>query len=118
MVDVTALCKRVIVIDHGKLVYDGDLTTLVKRVNPDKLVTLKLSRPVARGDVARFGEILDHTEAVTKLRVSSDRLRDVVAAAIAELPIADLTVEEPPLEDVMRELFAEVAERGDREAVQ
>jgi ABC-2 type transport system ATP-binding protein len=107
MVDVTALCKRVIVIDHGRLVYDGDLTSLVRTVNPDKLVTLKLSRPVERADVARLGEVLEHTEAVTKLRVASDRLRDVVASAIAQLPIADLTVEDPPLEDVMRQLFAE-----------
>jgi ABC-2 type transport system ATP-binding protein len=106
MVDVTALCPRVIVIDHGRLLYDGDLTSLVKRVNPDKLVALKLSRPVDREDVARFGEIVEHGEAVAKLRVTSDRVREVVSAALAGLPIADLTVEDPPLEDVMRQLFA------------
>jgi ABC-2 type transport system ATP-binding protein len=107
MVDVTALCRRVIVIDHGKLVYDGDLSSLVKRVNPDKLVSLKLSRPIAKEDVARFGEIVEHTEAVAKIRVTNDRLREVVTAALAGLPVADLTVEDPPLEDVMRQLFAE-----------
>jgi ABC-2 type transport system ATP-binding protein len=106
MVDVTALCPRVIVIDHGRLLYDGDLTSLVKRVNPDKLVALKLSKPVAREDVARFGEIVEHGEAVAKLRVTSDRVREVVSGALAGLPVADLTVEDPPLEDVMRQLFA------------
>jgi ABC-2 type transport system ATP-binding protein len=106
MVDVTALCPRVVVIDHGKLLYDGDLTSLVKRVNPDKLIALKLSRPVAREDVARFGDIVEHGEAVAKLRVTSDRVRDAVSGMLASLPIADLTVEDPPLEDVMRQLFA------------
>jgi ABC-2 type transport system ATP-binding protein len=106
MADVTALCPRVIVIDHGKLVYDGNLSSLVKRVNPDKLVSLKLARPVARDDVARFGEIVEHSDAVAKVRVTNDRVREVVTAALAGLPVLDLTVEDPPLEDVMRQLFA------------
>ena len=110
MVDVTALCPRVVVIDHGKLLYDGDLSSLVRRVNPDKLISLKLSRPVGRDDVARFGDIVEHTEAVAKLRVSSDKVRDVVSGVLAALPIADLTVEDPPLEDVMRQLFATKAD--------
>jgi ABC-2 type transport system ATP-binding protein len=115
MVDVTALCRRVIVIDHGRLLYDGDLSALVKRISPDKLVTLKLSRAVARADVERFGEVLEQTEAVTRLRVSSDRLREAVAGAIAALPIADLTVEDPPLEEVMRQLFSTSKAEADLE---
>ena len=114
MVDVTALCPRVVVIDHGRLLYDGDLTSLVKRVNPDKLVSLKLSKPVAREDVARFGEIVEHGEAVAKLRVTSDRVREVVSGALAGLPVADLTVEDPPLEDVMRQLFATRPDDGSK----
>jgi ABC-2 type transport system ATP-binding protein len=106
MVDVTALCPRVVVIDHGRLVYDGNLSSLVKRVSPDKLVSLKLSQPVTREDVARFGDVVEHTEAVAKVRVTSERLREVLSAVVAELPIADLTVEDPPLEDVMRQLFS------------
>jgi viologen exporter family transport system ATP-binding protein len=110
MVDVTALCPRVIVIDHGKLLYDGDLQSLVKRVNPDKLVSLKLSQPVAAADLARYGTVVEHEEAVAKLRVGQDQLRHVVTAVLAGLPVADLTVEDPPLEDVMRQLFAEQRE--------
>ena len=48
MDDVTALCPRVIVIDHGHLIYDGDLTALVRRVRPDKRITIRLSAPIER----------------------------------------------------------------------
>ncbi len=106
MVDVVALCPRVIVIDKGTLRYDGDLKSLVKRVNPDKLVTLKYSTPVERGDLARFGDVVAFSDTQAQVKVSQARVREV-AAALAHLPILDLTVEDPPLEEVMRQLFAQ-----------
>src|SRR5262249_48824925 len=85
MVDVTALCPRVIVIDHGRLLYDGDLSSLVRRVNPDKLVSLKLSQAVARADLERYGEVVEHDEGLARLRVSHDALRGVVSGVLANL---------------------------------
>jgi ABC-2 type transport system ATP-binding protein len=108
MVDVVALCPRVIVIDKGTLRYDGDLKSLVKRVNPDKMVTLKYSTPISKEDLERFGSVQVWSGTTATLRVAQDRLRDV-AGALSHLPILDLTVEDPPLEDVMRQLFAESA---------
>jgi ABC-2 type transport system ATP-binding protein len=107
MVDVTALCPRVIVIDQGKLLYDGDLSSLVRRVNPDKLVTIKLGQAVARADLERYGEIVEIDEGHARLRVGNAALRAVVSGILATLPVADLTVEDPPLEDIMRQVFAE-----------
>jgi ABC-2 type transport system ATP-binding protein len=106
MQDVTALCPRVIVIDQGKLLYDGDLKALVRRVNPDKLVTVKVSTPVAVADLERYGQIVEHDDAQARVRVTQEKLNGAVAGMLAALPIVDLTVEEPPLEDVMRQLFA------------
>jgi ABC-2 type transport system ATP-binding protein len=106
MVDVTALCPRVIVIDQGKLLYDGNLSSLVKRVNPDKLVALKLSKPVAREDLARFGEIVEHEDVVARVRVTHDAVRTVGAAALANLPVVALPVLDRPLAEVLRHLFA------------
>jgi ABC-2 type transport system ATP-binding protein len=106
MADVAALCPRVVVIDQGKLLYDGDLGALVKRIRPEKLVTLKLGKPVAAADIARFGHVVEHGDALVKLHVAEGALREAVAALLATLPVQDLTVEEPPLEEVMRQVFA------------
>jgi len=107
MADVTALCPRVIVIDKGKLKYDGDLEALVHRQSPDKRVNLKLARAVEAADLAKHGTIVEHDAAKVVLRVAQPALRDAVAAMLATLPVVDLTVEDPPLEEVMRQLFAE-----------
>jgi len=108
MDDVAALCPRVLVIDHGRLIYDGSLDELVRRVRPDKRVLLKLSRPVEARDLTKLGSIVSQTDAQAVLQVSQSELQGAVQRALAQLPVVDLTVEDPPLEEVMRELF----ERG------
>ena len=90
MDDVTALCPRVVVIDKGALTYDGDLSALVHRVRPNK-------RVLVRGEDGK-------QEALT---VPQAELTATIARLLAERRIVDLTVEDPPLEDVMRDLFAQ-----------
>jgi viologen exporter family transport system ATP-binding protein len=109
MDDVVALCPRVVVIDQGRLVYDGDLQELARRVRPDKRMTLRLSRPVDRADLEKLATVVSADAGRAVLSVPHARLSAVVRDALAALPIVDLTVEEAPLEEVMRELF------GDRE---
>src|SRR5437879_5657173 len=70
MDDVAALCPRVLVIDHGHLIYDGSLTELVRRVRPDKRVLLRLSRPVEARDLQRLGTLVSQTDAQAVLQVS------------------------------------------------
>ena len=105
MDDVAALCPRVIVIDHGHLIYDGDLRELVRRVRPDKHVTIRLSKPVDRADLAKLGTVVSADAAQAVIAVPAAQASAVVRDALAALPIVDLTIEEPPLEEVMRELF-------------
>ncbi len=107
MEDVAALCPRVIVIDKGKLIHDGDLRALVRRVRPERRVTVRLSQPApqAFSAAAPPGRIVVHDDAQVVLSVPADRVNDAVRAALAVLPVADLSIEDPPLEDVMRELF-------------
>jgi ABC-2 type transport system ATP-binding protein len=116
MDDVVALCPRVVVIDHGRLIYDGDLRELVRRIRPDKHVTIRLSAPVAAGDLARLGKVVSVDAAQAVLAVPAAQASAVVRDALASLPIVDLTIEEPPLEDVMRELF--VARAADKAQAQ
>jgi ABC-2 type transport system ATP-binding protein len=108
MQDVERLCPRVIVIDKGRLVYDGELKALVTRLRPDKRVVLRLTRPVAPGDLARLGgTVVRHDAAEGVLQVNTEAVNGVVSAALAQLPVSDLTVENPPLEEVMSALFAQ-----------
>jgi len=75
---------------------------------------LRFSSPVARERVAALGAVVTHSAAETVLQVAHDQVNTAVAKALATLPVKDLNVENPPLEEVMSELFAR--SRADREA--
>jgi ABC-2 type transport system ATP-binding protein len=106
MEDVVALCPRVIVIDKGRIIHDGDLRGLVKSMHPDKLVSFTLTGPVAPDQLERLGQVVVHEAGRVVLRVAHDHLRDAVSHLVSALPLVDLSIEDPPLEDVMRQLFA------------
>jgi len=107
MEDVAALCPRVMVIDKGRLIFDGALPDLIRRVRPDKRVLLRLSKPVERHDLDAIGRVVEHGDAEAIVQVSQEQLQAAVARALSTLPLRDLTVEDPPLEEVMRDLFAQ-----------
>ncbi|HEY0839180.1 MAG TPA: ATP-binding cassette domain-containing protein [Vulgatibacter sp.] len=107
MDDVAALCPRVVVIDQGHLTYDGALDELRRRIQPEKRVTFRLSSPVPRGEVeALGGRLVSFGDAQAQIQADAGSLRSIVAQALASLPVADLTVEDPPLEEVLAGLFA------------
>ena len=103
MDDVVALCPRVIVIDGGHIIHDGDLRALVKAMLPDKRVSF--SGAVADDVLARLGRLVSRDGARTTLEVPEARLREVIGHLLDGDGIGDLAIEDPPLEDVMRKLF-------------
>jgi len=109
MEDVLQLCPRVIVIDHGRLVYDGDLRALALRIRPDKRIVVRLAASAAgtpfATELARFGQVVSSGPDQATLQVPAEEVSSAVARVLAALPIADLTVEDPPLEEVFAELF-------------
>ncbi len=106
MDDVAALCPRVIVIDKGQLSFDGKLESLVQKVRPEKRLTLRFSQPVARERVAVLGTLVKYDPAEAVIQIAHDAVNAAVGRALAELPVVDLNVENPPLEEVMSELFS------------
>jgi ABC-2 type transport system ATP-binding protein len=106
MDDVASLCPRVIVIDQGKLRYDGDLGSLVRSVRPHKRIALRLSGALDREVLSRVGSVVELHSAKAVLQVRADEVRSAVGHLLDLPSVADLTVEDPPLEEVMRELFA------------
>jgi ABC-2 type transport system ATP-binding protein len=111
MDDVVALCKRVIVIHHGRLLYDGALAQLAERMAPYKLIRVTLQQ---EADLSAFGEIISNDEGVVTLRIGREEAPDATAKLVHELRgnVVDLTLEDPPIEDVIDRVFseAEVAE--------
>src|SRR5436305_4169315 len=89
MDDVSELCPRVLVIDHGRVIFDGALGELVQRIRPDKRVQLRLSRPVQRRDLEPLGTIVEFGEEAVVLQVSHDQLQSSVQRALAQLPLRD-----------------------------
>ncbi len=106
MDDVAALCPRVIVIDKGQISYDGALDALVRRIRPEKRVVLYLNEAVDKSLLQTLGKVVSNDHAMAVLQVPQDAVSATVSRALAHLPVKDLTVENPPLEEVMSELFA------------
>ncbi|MCC7163667.1 MAG: ATP-binding cassette domain-containing protein [Anaerolineae bacterium] len=109
MADVTALCKRVIVIHHGKLMYDGSLDALSARIAPHKLVRVELSSALNGHALAGYGQVLKAEGQRVELLVPRAQTSGVAARILGELPVADLTIEDPPIEDVISRVFEEGA---------
>jgi ABC-2 type transport system ATP-binding protein len=107
MADVEALCKRVIVIHHGRMLFDGSLADLVARFSAFKTIGVSLEDPSI--DLSEYGEELSRDAERVVLRVPKLDTPRVTARLLADLPVTDLTVEEPPIEDVIRDVFAQEA---------
>ncbi len=105
MADVQALCKRVIVIHHGELLFDGQLSELVQRFTGYKEIVVE---PKDRAtDLSRYGEIMSQDAGKISLRVPRKKVPEVAAKLLADIPMFDLSVEEPPIEDMIERVFTE-----------
>lgn len=105
MADVTALARRVLVIDQGQLVFDGDLARLAERGSSGKTIRLQLRQPVSAEQLARYGSGVRVEGLSAELTVPRPEVSPRAARLLADLDVADLTVEDPPIETVMAELF-------------
>jgi ABC-2 type transport system ATP-binding protein len=105
MADVEALCKRVVVIHHGKILFDGPLARLGDQFEAFKTLTVELEDFSA--DLSGYGDVLEREDGRVKLRVAKADTARVTARLLAERDIADLTVEDPPIEDVIELVFAQ-----------
>ena len=111
MADVQALCKRVVVIHHGRILYDGELAALGSRFDATKTIGVTLKEGLV--DLSRYGEVLATDEGRVTLRVGRAEAPEVASRLLRDLPVADLTIEDPPIEDVIERVFATGAQDDD-----
>jgi ABC-2 type transport system ATP-binding protein len=107
MADVEALCKRVIVIHHGRILFDGNLRELSAQFPADKRIGVTLADPDI--DLRPYGDVIGAEAGRVTLSVPRDDAPRVTARLLSDVPVTDLTIEDPPLEDVIERVFAQEA---------
>ncbi len=104
MADVTAMCERVIVIHHGGILFDGDLKALSNRFAAHKTITVTTEESLP--DLSGLGQVMTADPSKVVLRVGRDRIAAVAAELLGRFSVVDLSIEDPPIEDVIEGAFA------------
>ena len=108
MADVTALCERIIIIHHGNLKYDGGINDLSRRIAPFKLIGIVLAESNSH-DLSQYGTPVQSEEDAQKqfIQVKAEDVTKVTSRMLSELPISDISITDPPIEDVIERAFNE-----------
>jgi ABC-2 type transport system ATP-binding protein len=108
MADIQELCRRVIIIDHGTIFFDGLLSEVVDRFADSKVITIQCEGEATRSteSLNRYGQLIEQTLGRLKLQVKRDRVIPVCKALLDELPVTDIDIQEVPIEEVIRRIFA------------
>ncbi|TVP69152.1 MAG: ATP-binding cassette domain-containing protein [Leptolyngbya sp. LCM1.Bin17] len=112
MADITALCRRVLLIHQGLLIYDGGLEGLLDRFAPYREVTIELADLVNPDALSRYGELEVVDGCTARLIVRRDALTQTVSRILSDLDVQDLTVSDPPVEEVIGRVFQAGVVRG------
>lgn len=107
MADITALCERVIVIHRGSLMYDGSLNGVVRRLAPLREVDVELGEPMDQAALASYGDVASVNGRHVQFLIQRDQLTRMIDRLLTELNVIDLTVTDPPIEQVVGRLFDE-----------
>lgn len=105
MDDVKELCKRVIIIDKGKVLFNGALDEIIKKFANHKLLTVVFSKEVLEKDLKKIGEIKEFEMPKATISVLRDKVSSAAAKLLENFPVADLNIEEAKIEDIIREVF-------------
>ncbi|MCC6123676.1 MAG: ABC transporter ATP-binding protein [Pirellulales bacterium] len=105
MKDIAALCRRVVIIAQGRIIYDGSLSGIIDRFSSHKVISLELANGKPPEDLDRFGEVLSLEMPKVKIRVARAGVPEVLGNLLASQTILDVSVEDPPLEEVIAALF-------------
>ncbi len=106
MADVTVLCERIIIIHQGQLKYDGGITTLSHKIAPFKLIGVALA-DASSHDLSGYGTEVQNEEDAEKryIQVKAEDVTKVTSRLLADLPISDISITDPPIEDVIEQAF-------------
>lgn len=105
MKDVEDLCKRVVVINHGKILFDGELVELIKKHAPYKIMNVVFEEEVDSEKIEGLGEIKKFEYPELYLKVPIDASSNIASKILKSFKVEDLNIEDPDIEDVIRDVF-------------
>ena len=111
MEDIKGLCKRAVIINQGRIVFDGALSQVNALFEKSKVVKLQLSRPVERDVLSAFGDIKEHSDVAVTLEVPRIELKERSKAILDQLPVVDFTIEDIPVEEGIAMLYQQKESR-------
>jgi len=105
MGDVKELCRRVIIIDKGKIVFDGQLADIIKKYADHKILSVVFQRGIKKDKLAAIGNVVEYSYPKAVIKVPRRESSRRAATLLENFPVADLNIEEPPIEAIIREVF-------------
>ena len=112
MKDVVALCRRVVVIALGRIIYDGSLAGITDRFGGRKIISLEMLNGEKPDGLERYGEVLGCEPPRIRLRVERSVVPEVLSRILANHSVVDISVEDPPIEEVIAEMFSRTKDEG------
>jgi ABC-2 type transport system ATP-binding protein len=106
MQDIEELCHRVIIIDHGKIFFDGPLSSIIDRFSGHKILSLTFEKAVTR-DFSGFGQVIEQTPVSVQLKVPRAKVTETCRQLLEACDVSDINVQELPVEEVIRQLFGQ-----------
>jgi ABC-2 type transport system ATP-binding protein len=106
MQDIEELCHRVLIIDHGKIFFDGPLAEIIDRFSGHKIISLTFEKEETR-DLSAFGEVIEQTPVSIQLKVPRAKVTETCRQLLTACHVSDINVQEVPVEEVIRQLFGE-----------
>lgn len=107
MQDVQELCERVIIIDHGSVIYDGKLADIIKKYATHKILSLVLSDRIPKHDLVKLGTVKEYSYPRARIEVPIAKTKETAALLLNKYPVDDITIEEPDIEEIIRTIFSQ-----------
>lgn len=106
MDDVKELCKRVIIINHGKLLFDGSLADIITKHTQLKRISVAFEKEVLRAELLQHGSLISYDSHNAVIEIPRDKAAEVASFILSHYPVADLTIEEPQIEEIISTIFS------------
>ena len=105
MDDVKKLCKRLIIIDHGKIIYDGTLDKLVEKYADSKFISVEVQNKITKVTLQQLGYLHSFQPPKAVFNVPRNKVNDFVSRILNEYKVEDLIIQEPEIEEIIRTVF-------------